>query len=428
VTVLVTGPSFAGVSSLVTVLAERLPATRFAEVVPDVPQAVVFAVSAVAPLAESDCVLLDRAAARTDIVIGVVTKVDTHHGWRAVLAADRDIVGRRAARYAELPWLGVAAAPEFGAPWVDELVDLLAGRLADSAPAQRGTAEPAPAVAHHDAADVLARMAALRRRREDLRRDARLSRAHRGLALRGGMQRARVELLYLARTRCARLRAELQDDVAGVGRRGFSPFEARVRASAAEVVACVGEEVVARLGEVAAELGLPGPPPPEPAPAPDVGGPPRHTRRLETRLMTLFGAGFGMGVALGVSRLVAGLDPRLALPGMVAGGAVGLALMVWVVGIRGLLHDRMVLDRWAGEVCLALRSGLEEMVATRVLAAELALTRSLVADAEAAAARAAGQVAHIDARLRELGARSRPGGESVAVERFAGPKQTVTDQ
>ena len=56
---------------------------------------------------------------------------------------------------------------------------------------------------------------------------------------------------------------------------------------------------------------------------------------------------------------------------------MGLLLTVWVVGIRGLLHDRAVLDRWIGEVTAALRSAAEELVATRVLAAEAALTAEL---------------------------------------------------
>lgn len=411
-TVLVTGPPFAGVTSLLRALAERLPAASFAEVVSDAPEAVVFAVSAVSPLTGSDCALLDDAAARTTgVVVGVVTKVDAHHRWREVLAADRELAGRYAARWANVPWLGVAAAPEVGAPALDELVELLARRLADPA--------PAAARARHDAtvADRSARMAALRRRRDDIRRDARLARAHRGVAMRARVQQARVELLYLSRTRCTALRADLQEEVAGLSRCGLSPFEATVRDRTGEVAAGLTEEVAARLSEVAAELGLPVPELPRPAPAPDVGGPPRHPRRLETRLTTLLGAGFGLGVALGLSRLLSGLDARLGLPGMIAGGLAGLAVTVWVVGVRGLLHDRAVLDRWVVEATATLRSALEEVVATRVLAAESALTRELVADAEEAAARAAGQVAQIDVRLREL-----------AAEHFAGPKQTVTDQ
>ena len=125
------------------------------------------------------------------------------------------------------------------------------------------------------------------------------------------------------------------------------------------------------------------------------------SRRLETQLMMVLGAGFGFGVALAVTRLFAGLAPGLTIAGLVAGGLVGLLLTVWVVGIRGLLHDRAVLDRWVTDVTAGLRSTVEERVATRVLAAETALTSDLAARDEVESATAADRVAEIDAELRE---------------------------
>ncbi|EUA43165.1 hypothetical protein I552_7906 [Mycobacterium xenopi 3993] len=53
-------------------------------------------------------------------------------------------------------------------------------------------------------------------------------------------------------------------------------------------------------------------------------------------------------MALTVSRLLANLAPGLTAAGVVACVAIGLAVTVWVVGTRGLLHDRAVLDRWVG--------------------------------------------------------------------------------
>jgi hypothetical protein len=115
----------------------------------------------------------------------------------------------------------------------------------------------------------------------------------------------------------------------------------------------------------------------------------------------ILGAGFGFGVALAVTRLFAGLAAGLTVAGVVAGGVVGLLLMVWVVGIRGLLQDRAVLDRWVTDVTAALRSAVEERVATRVLAAETALTSDLAARDEVESAAATARVANIDAELRE---------------------------
>jgi hypothetical protein len=80
---------------------------------------------------------------------------------------------------------------------------------------------------------------------------------------------------------------------------------------------------------------------------------------------------------------------------------VGLQLTVWVVGIRGLLHDRAVLDRWVTDATATLRSAVEERVATRVLAAETVLTSDLAARDEVESATAADRVADIDAELRE---------------------------
>ena len=94
-------------------------------------------VSATAPLTESDCALLDAAAADTDAVIGVVTKIDVHRTWREVLDADRTIAAAHAPRYAGMPWVGAAAAPDLGAPVVDDLVGAVEHALADDVAARR---------------------------------------------------------------------------------------------------------------------------------------------------------------------------------------------------------------------------------------------------------------------------------------------------
>jgi hypothetical protein len=115
----------------------------------------------------------------------------------------------------------------------------------------------------------------------------------------------------------------------------------------------------------------------------------------------VLGAGFGLGVALAASRLFTGLAPGLTVVGAVGGGLLGLLLTVWVVGIRGLLHDRAQLDRWVGRVAAALREDTEALVATRVLAAEVDFTGQAAAADERTAAQTARQLAALDARLRE---------------------------
>jgi hypothetical protein len=413
--VLVTGPWLAGTSSLLAELRRQLPEYTFVEAdelpAGKAPAAVVFAVSSGAPMTESDCALVDLVTKYTDLVVGAVTKIDAHRNWRDVLAADRTRLAQRAVRYAQMPWVGVAAAPDLGDPRVDELVGLLRERLAEPDVQRRNRLRAwesrlESVIRRYQAdgagLDREARVTSLRARRDEIKRERRLAKSERGIALRSQIQQARVQLGYFARNRCTSVRSELQEDAAGLTRRRLAGFEEYVRTRAGEVVAEVDEGVTEHLAGVAAELEMTAPAPPDaPAAVPDLPAPPLRNRRLETVLMMLLGAGFGLGVALAVSRLFAGLAPGLAIAGLVAGGVLGLLLTVWVVGIRGLLHDRAVVDRWVGDVTTALRSAVEELVATRVLAGETALTAQLTERDEAEAATAAGRIAEIDAELRE---------------------------
>jgi ribose 1,5-bisphosphokinase PhnN len=420
--VLVTGPWLAGATSLIDALRERMPDQTFVEAddlrPADAPAAVVFVVSAIASLTESDCALVDLAANYTDLVIGVVSKIDAHRNWREALAANRARLAARAPRYRHVQWVGAAAAPDLGEPRLDELVGLLRQRLADPDVARRNRLRAwevrlSTAIDRYQIAaagsDRQAQVCTLRKNRDDILRGRRLSKSERTIALRSQIQQARVQLTYFARNRCTSVRAELQEDasnwghlpLAGESRRRVGEFESYVRTRAGEVVDEVDEGITTHLGDVATELGLSAPPPPPELRAPEVSQPPLKSRRLETQLVMILGAGFGFGVALAVTRLFAGLAPGLTIAGLIAGGLVGLLLTVWVVGIRALLRDRAVLDRWVADVTAALRSVVEERVATRVLAAETALTTDLAAHDEVESATAADRVTDIDAELRE---------------------------
>jgi hypothetical protein len=358
--VAVVGSPSAGVSSLAAALAERLPdhtvvegagaseATGKGALAPD---AVVVVASAVAPLADSDVDLIERAAAGTDLVIGAVSKIDAHRGWRDVQAADRALLARRDERYRQVPWVGVAAAPDLGEPDVDELVRALVACLAqpDRLPRARQSSRSADAI-----------------------------------AVRGGIQRARLTLTYFVRRRCAEIGADLREEAAELPRGGMARFGDGVRDAVAEFGAeldvamdmaideVMDEAIDRAIGEFALTppRASAGPPPQLPLPRPS-------SRRLETRLMLVLGGGFGLGVALTLGRLTTQLGPGSDLIGLIVGGAVGLLLTIWVVGIRGVLHDRALMDRWVGEVVATLRSGGEETVARRMLDAEIAFTVAL---------------------------------------------------
>jgi hypothetical protein len=346
----VVGSPSAGVSSLAAALADRLPDHTVVEA-SLAPDAVVVVASAVAPLADSDVDLIERAAAGTDLVIGAVSKIDAHRGWRDVQAADRALLARRDERYRKVPWVGVVAAPDLGEPDVDELVRTLVACLAKP---------------------------------DRLPRARQASRSVDAIAVRGGIQRARLTLTYFVRRRCAEIGADLRAEAAELPRGGVARFGDGVRDAVAdfgaELEVVMDEAIDRAIGEFALTPLALTPPRASAGPPPQLPLPRPSSRRLETRLMLVLGGGFGLGVALTLGRLTTALGPGSDLIGLVVGGAVGLLLTIWVVGIRGVLHDRALMDRWVGEVIATLRSGGEETVARRMLDAEIAFTVELRAN------------------------------------------------
>lgn len=416
--VLVTGPWLAGVSSVAAALRQRLPQRRFVESgelgAGDAPTGVVFVVSAATPMTESDCVLLDAAAENTDVVVAVVAKIDVHLSWRDVLSANRNKLAGHAPRYAKVPWVGVAAAPEVGAARVEDLITTVEVQLADSDLVRRNRLRAwdsrLQTMAQRfereaDGAGRRARVDALRDERGAALRQRRQSRSERTITLRGQVQQSRVQLSYAARSRAAALRNELQEEIAALSRRGVPGFAVSAQNRFGEVAAEIAATTDAHLTEIAQAMGAPLDLPALRTPELPSSLPPLKSRRLEMRLMMVFGAVFGLGVALTLSRLIAGLTPGLH-PGLSAGAiavcvALGLATTAWVVSVRSLLSDRAVLERWAGEATSSLASAAEQMVAGRVLAAESLLSTAVAAHDEAENVRVTQQVSAIDAELRE---------------------------
>jgi hypothetical protein len=414
--VLVTGPWLAGVSSVATALGQRFPEYTIVEAqdlrADEAPAAVVFVVSAAAVLTESDCALIDAVASDTDVVIAAVSKIDVHRQWRELMAIDRDTLAAHASRYRRTQWVGVAAAPEHGESRVDDLVAAVRTQLNEPDVARRNhlrawesRLQAAVNRYEHDAegAGRQARAAALREQRSTALRQRRLSKSERAIGLRSQIQQARVHLSYFARNRSASVRNELQEDVTALTRRSLPRFEPYALRRIDEVVTEVDEGCTKHLADVARVSGLTDCPQAAAAPLPrvEVPSPSLQSRRPETRLMMLLGAGFGLSVALALTRLLADLTPELSVAGVIACVTIGLALAVWVVGTRGLLHDRAVLDRWIGEATSALRGAVEQLVATRVLTAESALSSALGQQDEVDATRVADQVGGLDRELRE---------------------------
>ncbi|WP_078058462.1 AAA family ATPase [Mycolicibacter icosiumassiliensis] len=416
--VVVAGPWLAGISAMTQALADRMPQWLVMEATDlapgEVPLAVVFVVSAAAALTESDCALLDTVAAHTDVVIGAVSKIDVHRQWREMQAAARDTLACHAPRYRDVPWVGAAAAPERGDPQVDDLIAELTKQLEGGDAHRRNRLRSWEFQLRTDADRIdrdaraegrRARVTQLQEQRDDLVRQRRMSKSERVIALRSRIAQARVQLSYFASKRCASVRSELAEDAAGMTRRRWAEFESYVHDRLTEVVTEVDQGISEHLADVAQELGLAADTAPGGATAPlpqvDSGKPPLQSRRLETQLMAVLGIGFGLGVALTLSRVFAHLAPGLAAVGAAGCAIAGVVATVWVVRIRGLLRDRVVLDRWVGQAANAVRSSVQELVALRVVAAESALTAELAGRNETEAARVADRVAALDRELRE---------------------------
>jgi hypothetical protein len=414
--VLVTGPWLAGATSLIAALRDRLPEHALVETrdlaITEAPKAVVFVASAVAPLTESDCALLDLATSSTDLVIGVVSKIDAHPSWSEVLAADKQVLCAHADRYRDMVWVGVAAAPEVGEPNVDELVDVMRQRLDDSELPRRNrlraweTRLQAAAQRCEEEAEGAgrdARMAELREQRTAAVQQRQLTQSERSSDLGRRIEQARVQLTQFARNRCSSVHSELTEDVTAMMRRRLGAFEDYVRKRVDEVVAEVNFGVNTHLSDVATELGVTPPPAPPPPPSPLVPSPTLKPHGLQIWLMVLLGACVGVGLASAVTLLVAKLAPGYTVAALVAAGVVGSIVAVSAVAMLGLRRDRAELDRWLSGIIAELRAAVEQLVSRRVPTAETALTDELARLDEAEAAQLADRVATIDSELRDHG-------------------------
>lgn len=409
--VMVTGSWLAGASTLATELASRASGLLIVE--PEdlqqgqAPAAVVFVCSGTAPLTPSDCGLIQLAAANTDALVAVVSKIDVHQSWRDVMNRNREILAQHDSRFSGVTWLGVSTRG--AAPGLDELVQAVRKVRGEQALDERnrlrawvtrlqGMLNMSPEAGEGARADEL------RNQRQAVLRRTRSGKSERTLALRNRIAQARMTLLYFARKRVGSVGGELREDIAELKRRDVAGFGERVRRRVAEVVAEVEQGTEEHLAEISAEVTqrwvAPRPSANRPVP-PEAADPSVRSRRLETRMMALFGVFFGLGAALTVSRLVAYARPGMAPVGLAAGLVAGACIAVWLVAVRGLLHDRTVLDRWLGETMAELRAYLERWVAARVLEVETRLNADLVEIDERENDKLAARVGEIDSELRE---------------------------
>lgn len=362
-TILVVGPPFAGAGAVASALRRRLAGcvvVEPADLMPgQIPDAVVFVTSAAAPMSDCDGAQLAAVAARSEVVVAAVAKIDVHRTWRSVLDVNRgqSPAGR------EVPWVGVAAHPQTGPVVIGALVDAVRAGLADEDRRRRQ-------LLRARAAELQGRIAA--REREAGRRAFLQARAARRSAVTMQVRRARLHLAGEARARSAALGAEVRREAAGASSRCRDTFENRVRHRAQQVADDFDRAVAERMAEVSIGAALavprltPSPPVQSCVPSP-------HTAALEDRLAAVVGTGFGVSVALTAGRFLADAMPAAAPAVIALCGIAGLSLAGWMVRTRRLVTARAALERWAAEVASGVRAALDQ----RVLAAENALFEAL---------------------------------------------------
>ena len=346
--ILVIGPALSGATSVANALRQRRGGCRVVECLGpgERPAAVVFVVSAAAPMTQSQIALLDAAAASTDAVVAAVAKIDVHRGWPQVLEENRALAASPA-----LSWVGVAADPHIGPSKLEPLIAALDSALARDRRSPRNQLLPNKSHAQ-----------------------SRIRDRERAVAFRE-LRVARVQLTGQARATCASMRADLRRDAAGLSRRGVDEFCSGVRRRSARAVA----ELDATLSRLVDDLDTPGiDGAPESCPALETYLP-RFGRVRADRVTALLSAGFGLGMALTLGRLLADLAPDWTAAITAASLLAGIGLSGWVIRARGLAAERAALDRWVTEVTAGLRTAMEERVVMQVLAAETAMAAEATA-------------------------------------------------
>lgn len=395
--VLVVGPAVSGTTSVARVLRGQLPDRRFIEGMPagECPIAVVFVVSAATPMVASDYRLLDSVAAMTDLIIGVVSKIDVHRTWRLTLDKNRDGVAEYFGCPGRVRWVGASAAPDLGAANVTALTEMIRAGLVDNDLVRRNELRASESWLTGLERERDVAINALEMERDAALRARRIARSEHSVAVRTRVQQSRAELLELVRDSCATTRGALRHALAAAPRRDLPAFPGLAVAALTDLADRVrndaGRRLAAHDGVVRPAFG---------AMPVDTGQTPPRQSRQEIWLSTVFGAGFGVGVALTLWRLAAGFEPGWSAGCGFACAGMGLALAIWTVRARQSVRDRVVLDRWVGEVTDRVRTATESWVTIRILELEAHWCAAAAAQDAQEALRLSRRLAAIDRGVR----------------------------
>ncbi|MCA2214950.1 dynamin family protein [Jidongwangia harbinensis] len=374
--------------------------------------ALLFVADASAPLSQPELTFLEAASARIDTVVFALTKVDAFGGWRRIAEDNRALLRAHAPRFADAGWFPVSArlaelaltvAPAESAALVDasRIADLqhalvdLAGRghqlqLANVLRAARGDLQRLEAAAaarmaatEADPADV----ARVRAERAGLAARKRTESRQWTLLLGSEIQRARVEVVGLLRTRVAAVQSDFTARIDAARGAALAALPQAVDTELQAVAVGlshdlevtfrqVGEKVLAEVfgpDELAGVLGRL-----NATLRHALAAAPQRESSADNVLIAVSAGGIaflaGRGAMLGASVLGAGGIAAGGLLVPVAGVGLGLAAGGYVLYRRRVQTDRQQARAWLRDVLAEARAALADEISYRFTDLQYALS------------------------------------------------------
>ncbi|MFW0794248.1 hypothetical protein AAFP30_10585 [Gordonia sp. CPCC 205515] len=369
---------------------------------------------------------IEELRSRFGIVALVCTKIDVFWEWPRILRAHRGLLDP----HEQLPVFAVSslaalsgAADESGIPAV---LDWIREHLAAPDDLRRERARVAAALgalehaeasitraADTDAAEIDAEALTRRRRAAVESRDR--GRADRLTAARTGLARARSQsmaevasgcraLATAATTRCASLTATGVDDYVGWLRAEVTALgehiEQAVDARIEEVRAVTTIGIDADPGDIVADSEAELRRSEDPAPASTFGRPvPTGRRGAEDAMLVIIGASTGVGFGRLIVAPMASVQ-TLQWVSMPLTLLLGVAIAAWVIRVRRTSGLRAEIRGWTTDALGETRGRLEQLVASRMAAAEPRLLSQITRYHERRTRQVAAEIAGIDDQLR----------------------------
>jgi hypothetical protein len=377
--------------------------------------ALLFVTDASAPLSAGELAFLNGVAARIEVVLFVLTRIDAHPDWARVSALDRRLLAEHTPRLADCPLLPISvrlfdhaatlAADEAralrersGVPALGRaLDDLVAGRRAmlTEANALRGLATGLAAIRHRvvnrerSLIDGDAETQRLRRRRDELVELRRVGRRACQVGLRAEVARARLTIAHQISASIRELHTRFRALLDSTGHRQLTELPATLDAelrvlarsvtdSANTLVAQVIDTALAETFSESERLAIHAGCPRAECPSLVSTAPGRRPAGPEDRLLVLMSISGGVGVGKLAAVPLLGLGVAALTP-LVWPVSIGLGLGAgyWMARTRRAGIDRQHLRQWLTETVTEARALLERVTVEQMIDVEARSARAL---------------------------------------------------